>query len=57
MQIRSNWELGGVLEIHKEGRGFVKGECFETSILAEGGDSGAPMSNSNGWFTFEVIRF
>lgn len=26
-----------------------KGQCFETSILAEGRDSGAPMFNSNGF--------
>lgn len=49
MHILSKWELGGVLEIHKHGRGYVKGECFETSILAEGRDSGAPMFNSNGF--------
>ena len=49
MQIRSKWEVGGVLEIHDSGRGMVKGQCFETSILAEGRDSGAPMFNSNGF--------
>lgn len=27
----------------------MKGQCFETSILAEGRDSGAPMFNSNGF--------
>lgn len=49
MQIRSKWEVGGVLEIHGSGRGMVKGQCFETSVFAEGRDSGAPMFNSNGF--------
>lgn len=49
MRIRSKWEVGGVLEVHCSGRGMVKGQCFETSILAEGRDSGAPMFNSNGF--------
>lgn len=47
--LRSKWELGGVLGIHDSGRGFVKGQCFETSVLAEGRDSGAPMFNGNGF--------
>ena len=49
MQIRSKWEVGGVLKVHSSGRGMVKGQCFETSVLAEGRDSGAPMFNSNGF--------
>ena len=49
MRIRSKWELGGVLDISENGRGNVNGQCFETSILAEGRDSGAPMFNSNGF--------
>jgi hypothetical protein len=56
MQIRSKWELGGIVEIHKKGRGFVKGECYETSILAEGRDSGAPMFNSNGFLVGLLSR-
>jgi hypothetical protein len=43
------WEVGGTLEIHETGRGFIKGECFETSILAEGRDSGSPLFNSCGF--------
>ena len=42
-------EVGGVIKIHDSGRGFVQGQCFETSVLAEGRDSGAPMFNSNGF--------
>lgn len=49
LRFRAKWELGGVLAIHPEGRGHVKSECFETSILAEGRDSGAPIFNSNGF--------
>ncbi len=49
MRIRTKWELGGVIDIHNNGRGFVKGPCFETSVLAEGRDSGAPIFNSNGF--------
>lgn len=48
-RLRSKWEVGGVLNIHESGRGHVKGQCFETSVLAEGRDSGAPMFNSNGF--------
>lgn len=58
---RSKWELGGVLAIHPTGRGALKSEIYETSMLAEGRDSGAPVFNSNGFligvisssFTFE----
>ena len=49
LRFRAKWELGGVLAIHPEGRGHAKNECFETSILAEGRDSGAPIFNSNGF--------
>ena len=49
MNLRTKWELGGVLEIHESGRGHINGQCFETSVLAEGRDSGAPMFNSNGF--------
>ena len=49
MRFRSKWELGGVLEVHNDGCRLVQGQCFETSILAEGRDSGAPMFNSNGF--------
>jgi len=49
MHLRSKWELGGVLEVHTNGCRLVKGQCFESSILAEGRDSGAPMFNSNGF--------
>lgn len=51
MQLRSKWEVGGVLGIHNEGHRMIKGQCFETSVLAEGRDSGAPMFNSNGFLT------
>lgn len=50
MKIRSKWELGGVLEIHNQGCRQVRGECYETSVLAEGRDSGAPLFNSSGFF-------
>jgi len=49
MSFRTKWELGGVLEIHESGHRLVKGQCFETTILGEGRDSGAPMFNSNGF--------
>ena len=49
MQLRCKWELGAVLEIHDNGHRFLKGQCFETNILAEGRDSGAPMFNSSGF--------
>lgn len=42
MRIRSKWELGGILEVHESGCRMVNGQCFETSIHAEGRDSGAP---------------
>ena len=49
LRFRTKWEVGGVIEIHPNGRGHVKSECIETSILAEGRDSGAPIFNSNGF--------
>ena len=49
LRIRSKWELGGVLAVHPEGRGWVSGECYETSVLVEGRDSGGPLFNSNGF--------
>jgi len=49
LRLRSKWEVGGVLKIHNSGARLLKGQCFETSVLAEGRDSGAPMFNSNGF--------
>lgn len=49
MRLRCKWELGGVLEIQNTGTRLLNGQCFETSVLAEGRDSGAPMFNSNGF--------
>lgn len=51
IRLRSKWELGGILECHPSGCRLIKGECYETSILAEGRDSGAPMFNSCGFVT------
>lgn len=48
-RLRTKWEIGGVLDIHPLGTRLLKGECYETSALAEGRDSGAPMFNSNGF--------
>lgn len=50
LNFKTKWELGGILEIHNSGRGHIKGQVYETSILVEGRDSGAPMFNSNGFF-------
>jgi hypothetical protein len=49
MQTGSRREVGGVPGIHNEGHRLLKVDCFETSILAEGRDSGAPMFSSNGF--------
>lgn len=49
LRLRTKWEVGGVLNVYKSGVRLLKGECFETSVLAEGRDSGAPMFNSNGF--------
>jgi len=49
LRLRSKWEVGGVLEIHDSGTRLLNGQCFETSVLAEGRDSGAPVFNSSGF--------
>lgn len=49
IKLRSKWEVGGVQHIHDKGTRLLKGQCFETTVLAEGRDSGAPMFNSNGF--------
>ncbi len=46
---RSHWEVGGVKEVFGEGRGFVKGQCFSSSLLIESRASGGPVFNSSGF--------
>jgi len=46
---RSHWEVGGVKEVFGGGRGFVKGQCFSSSLLIESRASGGPVFNSKGF--------
>lgn len=49
VQHRSHWEVGLAEEVYPNGLGFVKGQCFGTSIFVEGRGSGGPVFNSNGF--------
>lgn len=47
--IKTKWEVGQILNISQSGLRLVKGQCYETSVHAEGRDSGAPLFNGSGF--------
>lgn len=56
VRFRSHWEVGLAEEIYPNGLGFAQGHCFGTSIFSEGGASGGPVFNSNGFVIGIISR-